>query len=366
VILILGVETSCDETSAAVVADGRLICSHVIASQIDIHRTYGGVFPEVASRQHILTIIPVLEETLRTADVKAEDLAAIAVTNGPGLAGSLLVGVNVAKGVALSCQRPLVGVNHLEAHIYANWLVEKPAACATEDDLLQTLEQHPAPVFPLLCLIVSGGHTELVYMPDHGQYKRLGRTIDDAAGEAFDKVARLLGLGYPGGPQIEATALAGNATAFALPRAWLKDSSDFSFSGLKTAVLRLVQKYGGSDAPQAMRKGKRASLPSGLMRKLAVADLAAGFQAALVDVLVEKTVAASLAYAVKEVILAGGVACNNVLRQQMASRLSVPLRYPPPKLCTDNAAMVAAAGYFRYKAGAFADWDMDVLPNLEL
>jgi N6-L-threonylcarbamoyladenine synthase len=362
--LILAVESSCDETSAAVVADGRLILSQVIASQIDLHRAYGGVFPELASRQHILSVIPVVDECLGKAGLKLADITALAVTNGPGLAGSLLVGVNVVKGLALSTKLPFIGVNHLEAHVYANWLVEKPVAATS--DLQQWLAQYPAPRFPLLCLIVSGGHTELVYMKDHGQYQLIGRTIDDAAGEAFDKVARLLGLGYPGGPAIEAAANEGDPTAFDLPRAWLKDSSDFSFSGLKTAVLRLVQKQSGADAPQSLRKSKHGAMPAGLMRRVDVADLAASFQAAVVDVLVEKTAAAAAAYPVQEVLLAGGVAANKKLRQQMTARLKLPVRYPSPRLCTDNAAMVAAVGHFRYLIGDLAGWDLDVLPNLAL
>ena len=363
--LILGVESSCDETSAAIVADGRLIVSQVIASQIDLHRAYGGVFPELASRQHILSVIPVVEECLGKAGAAWRDLTALAVTHGPGLAGSLLVGVNVVKGLALGAGLPFVGVNHMEAHIYANWLVEKTAAMTSPDDLRQLYAQHPEPRFPLLCLIVSGGHTELVYIQDHGRYQLLGRTIDDAAGEAFDKVARLLGLGYPGGPVIEAAANEGDPAAFDLPRAWLKDSSNFSFSGLKTAVLRLVQKQSGTDAPQSLRKSRHA-VPAGLMRRLDVADLAASFQAAVVDVLVEKTAAAAEQYPVYEVLLAGGVAANKRLRQQMTARLKAPVRYPPPRLCTDNAAMVAATGYFRFRAGQRADWDLDVLPNLAL
>ncbi len=360
---ILGVETSCDETSAAVVADGRMIRAQVVASQIDIHRAYGGVFPEMASRQHILAIVPVVEETLRKAGVSWDDIAALAATHGPGLAGSLLVGVNVVKGLAWAAQRPMVGVNHLEAHIYANWLIEPPDAVF---DPASLIARHPAPAFPLLCLIVSGGHTELIYMQDHMQYRALGRTIDDAAGEAFDKVARLMGLGYPGGPAIEQAASRGDPTAYDLPRAWLGDSYDFSFSGLKTAVLRLVQKVGGDDAPTAISRGKRTRVPAGVMRKINEADLAASFQEALVDVLVAKTAAAAAAYPVQEVLLAGGVAANKRLRQRMAERLSVPLRYPPPRLCTDNAAMVAAAAYFRYQAGERAAWDLDVIPALQL
>ncbi|MCD6553604.1 MAG: tRNA (adenosine(37)-N6)-threonylcarbamoyltransferase complex transferase subunit TsaD, partial [Anaerolineae bacterium] len=229
---ILGIETSCDETAAAVVADGRTIRSNVVASQVDLHAQYGGVFPEMASRQHIVDILPVIRQAMDDAHLTWDDLAAVAVTYGPGLPGSLLVGVNTAKGLAFGRGLPLIGVNHIEAHVYTNWL-EIPEA-----------GQHPAPEFPLLCLVVSGGHTELILMRDYGQYERLGGTIDDAAGEAFDKVGRLLGLPYPGGPAIEQAAKLGNPTAFKLPRAWLKDTYDFSFSGLKTAVLRLVQKYG--------------------------------------------------------------------------------------------------------------------------
>jgi len=327
---ILGIETSCDETAAAVVEDGRRVLSNVVASQIDIHRRYGGVFPEVASRQHVLSILPVIEEAM--AGLSWDELDAIAVTYGPGLAGSLLVGVNTAKGLALGRGLPLLGINHIEAHIYANWLTGNEVA------------------FPALCLVVSGGHTELILMSDHGQYRRLGGTIDDAAGEAFDKVGRLLGLEYPGGPAIERVAQYGDPTAFKLPRAWLGNSYDFSFSGLKTAVLRIVKKYESE----------------GKLQRLPLADLAASFQAAVVDVLVEKARRAAQECGARQILLAGGVAANKTLRRQMAQRSALPVLCPPISLCTDNAAMVASAAYFRFRAGYRSGWDLDVIPNLKL
>ena len=328
--LILGIETSCDETTAAVVEDGQRIVSSVVASQIDIHRRYGGVFPEVASRQHVLSIMPVIEEAMNEAGVSWDALEAVAVTYGPGLAGSLLVGVNAAKGIALGCGLPLLGINHIEAHIYANWLGK---------------EGEGSIVFPVLCLVVSGGHTELILMSGHGQYQRLGGTLDDAAGEAFDKVGRLLGLDYPGGPAIEQASQYGDPTAFDLPRAWLGDSYNFSFSGLKTAVLRIV-------------KAHEDQLP--------VVDLSASFQVAVVDVLVEKAKRAAEEYHAEQILLAGGVAANRLLRQEMARRSTLPVLCPPISLCTDNAAMVAATAYFRYQAGHRSGWDLDVIPNLKL
>jgi N6-L-threonylcarbamoyladenine synthase len=337
---ILGIETSCDETAAAVVKDGREIISNVVASQAKIHEQYGGVFPEVASRQHILHIVPVLNDTLTQGGVALEDMGAVAVTYGPGLAGSLLVGVNVAKGLALAKDLPLIGINHLEAHIYANWL--------QREEEIQ---------FPLVCLIASGGHTNLVLMTRHGEYRSLGQTLDDAAGEAFDKVARLLGLGYPGGPAIQEAAKDGDPTAFDLPRAWLTDTYDFSFSGLKTAVLYLVRGYGAEGKPKA-RNEDHDGLP--------VADLAASFQAAVVEVLVEKTRLAAEKWGARQLLLAGGVAANTLLRQQMRRRIKVPVLCPSPELCTDNAACVAAVGWFKYQAGERAGWDLDVLPSLRL
>jgi N6-L-threonylcarbamoyladenine synthase len=268
--------------------------------------------------------------------------------------------VNVAKGIAWAKGLPLIGVNHLEAHLYANWLYT-PRQGAEEGAPL------PAPRFPLLCLIVSGGHSDLVLMTAHGQYRVLGRTLDDAAGEAFDKVARLLGLGYPGGPAIQAAAEGGNPNLFDLPRARLKDSYDFSFSGLKTAVLRIVQKAEGSGKqPSKERSRLITSRTPPTQRRLPLADLAASFQAAVVDVLVEKTRRAAEEFQVEEVLLGGGVASNALLRQRMAARVKVPVRYPPPALCTDNAAMVASAGYFKHMAGERAGWNLDVQPGQRL
>jgi N6-L-threonylcarbamoyladenine synthase len=344
---ILAIETSCDETAAAVVENGQAIRSNVVASQIDIHRRYGGIFPEVASRQHILAITTVVQDAMIQARAEWSYLDALAVTYGPGLAGSLLVGVNAAKGIALAIKRPLIGVNHLEAHIYANWLV-------TDGEV-------PAPQFPVLCLIVSGGHTELVLVRDHLVYDVLGRTQDDAAGEAFDKVARLLGLGYPGGPAIQQAAERGNPSAFDLPRARLGGTLDFSFSGLKTAVLRIVQRY--TDKVQTPADALDTQLP---LLSLPVADLAASFQQAVTDVLVEKTCHAAEQYDAAEIMLAGGVSANSLLRHEMLARASRPVRVPPLFLCTDNAAMTGAAAHRRFVAGQRDGMDLDVMPNLHL
>jgi N6-L-threonylcarbamoyladenine synthase len=329
---ILGIETSCDETAAAVVEDGTDILSNVISSQVEIHRRYGGIVPEVASRQHLLSAIPIVEQALGDAKVSPGDLSAVAVTNGPGLAGSLLVGVNLAKTLALAWDLPIIGINHLEAHIYANWL---------GGDI---------PAFPLIALIASGGHTDLVLMKDHGQLSKLGGTRDDAAGEAFDKVARALGLGYPGGPAIEQASKQGTPR-YRLPRAWLKGSDDFSFSGLKTAVVRLAEEQG---------------VPVAAPPNSVAADIAASFQHSVVDVLVTKTSAAVRRHGVKQVLLAGGVAANALLRETFARRSPAVLFIPRPILCTDNAAMVASCGYFRFLAGKVDGWDLDVFPGLRL
>jgi N6-L-threonylcarbamoyladenine synthase len=307
----------------------------VVASQVDLHAQYGGIFPEVASRQHIRTIYPIIEEALQQAHLNLGDVDAIAVTRGPGLPGSLVVGLNAAKGMALGSGSPLIGVNHLEAHIYSAWLYEA-------DD-----EPAPEPQFPLLALIVSGGHTELVLVEGHLQYQRLGGTLDDAAGEAFDKIGRLLGLSYPGGPAIEEAAERGNPQKFLFPRAWLEDSWDFSFSGLKTAVLREVRRIEGE-----------GNLP--------VADLAASFQAAVVDVLVGKTLRAAEAHSAKEILVAGGVSANRSLRQAFQDQPTWPVHIPPITLCTDNAAMIAGVGYYRYIQDQRDELDMDVLPNWPL
>lgn len=332
-IRILGIETSCDETAAAVVEDGRVILSNAVASQVGLHARYGGVFPEVASRQHILTIYPIIEQALQESHMTLADVDAIAVTRGPGLPGSLVVGVNTAKGLSIASGLPLIGVNHLEAHIYSAWLhkVGQPPP--------------PEPDFPLVALIVSGGHTELIKVNQHLNYERLGGTLDDAAGEAFDKVARLLGLPYPGGPSIEKAAQHGNAQAFQFPRAWLEDTWDFSFSGLKTAVLREVHRLQNSGLP------------------LPVADLAASFQEAVVDVLVGKTLMAARMTGAKDILVAGGVSANKALRNALQKQTEFKIHIPPLYLCTDNAAMIAGAGYFRYQAGHRDGLDFDVLPN---
>jgi len=332
---ILGIETSCDETAAAVVEDGVSILSNQIASQVEIHARYGGIVPEVASRQHILAIIPILKQAMAEANVSWGGVDGIAVTIGPGLAGSLLVGVNAAKAIALAHKLPITGVNHLEGHIYANWLNK----CQ--------------PNFPLICLIVSGGHSDLVLMKEHGDYVVLGRTRDDAAGEAFDKAARILGLGYPGGPAIEQAASNGT-TSLKLPRAWLKGSHDFSFSGVKTALLRLVE-------------GEKVSLSANQNSQLPTQnDAAASFQEAVIDVLVAKTVVAAKEHRVRQILLAGGVASNKLLRYWLVENSPIPVLVPEPVLCTDNAAMIAACGYYRFQAGKTDGLDLDVVPSLKL
>jgi N6-L-threonylcarbamoyladenine synthase len=336
-IRILGIESSCDETAAAVIENGRALLSNVVATQIDLHAKYGGVFPELASRQHILTIYGVIDQAMQQAHMTLSDMDAIAVTVGPGLAGSLVVGVNAAKGLALAKNIPLIGVNHLEGHIYSAWV--HPADVSEPP--------HP-PEFPLMVLLVSGGHSELNLVTEHLKYQRLGSTLDDAAGEAFDKVARLLGLSYPGGPSIQKAAQNGNPKAYAFPRAKTDGSWDFSFSGLKTAVLRLVKEFEKEHRP------------------LPVNDIAASFQAAVVDVLVSKTIKAARTYQAKGVLVAGGVSANRALRETFLAQTEFPVFIPAFAYCTDNAAMVAAAGYQRYVHGDRAELDMDVLPTYPL
>jgi len=337
---ILAIESSCDETGVAVVVGGRRIESNEVASQVALHAATGGIVPEVAARQQLRWIVPTLEAALDAAHVDWDGIDAVAVTYGPGLIGSLLVGVNVAKGLALAHDLPLVGVNHIEGHIYANWLTDAPADAPLP----------PEPDFPLLCLVVSGGHTQLVLMHDHGRYTLLGQTVDDAAGEAFDKVGRLLGLPYPGGPAISAAATnAMPATRF--PRARTEGPYDFSFSGLKTAVLREVNGYRERGEP------------------IPVDGIAAGFEEAVVDALATKTVAAARDHGVAAVALGGGVAANRALRATLDQRLradGLSLRVPPPAWCTDNGAMIGAAGGFRLLAGDRADPALEAVPNLSL
>jgi N6-L-threonylcarbamoyladenine synthase len=334
---ILAIETSCDETGVAVVTGGRRIASNVVASQVALHATTGGIVPEVAARQQLRWIVPSLESALREAEVEWADLDAIAVTYGPGLIGSLLVGVNVAKGLAASHSLPLVPVNHIEGHIYANWLTDEAG----------TLEP-PEPPFPLLCLVVSGGHTQLVLMADHGRYRLLGQTVDDAAGEAFDKVGRLLGLPYPGGPAISAAA-EGAMPATRFPLARPRGRYDFSFSGLKTAVLREVEGYRSRGEP------------------IPVDGIAAAFERAAVDQLVRRTVAAAAEHDVAAVALGGGVAANRALRRTLADRLGgLPLLVPPPAWCTDNGAMIGAAAAHRFAAGERAEPTLEAVPSLAL
>jgi N6-L-threonylcarbamoyladenine synthase len=329
---ILAIESSCDETAAAIVRDGRWIEGNSVASQIPLHQQYGGIVPEVASRAHVQAIVPVVRDAMDQAEVDWDDIDLVAATRGPGLAGSLLIGLNAAKAIAFARGLPFLGVNHLEGHIYANWLISASDSGEPEE-----------PRFPLLCLVVSGGHSDLVLMRNHGDLTRIGRTRDDAAGEAFDKVARILGLGFPGGPIIQKTAEAGDPVRFKLARAWLKGTYDFSFSGLKTATLRLVESFPSDEVP--------------------VADIAAAFQESVADVLSAKTAQAAEDFGVAQVAVAGGVAANAALRGLVRDRVPVPVLLPPLKYCTDNAAMIASAAHHRFARGERSSLAADVLPN---
>lgn len=331
---VLAIESSCDETAASVVENGRRVCSNIIASQIDIHKIYGGVVPEIASRKHIEKINQVIEEALSEADKSLDDIDAVCVTYGPGLVGALLVGVGVAKAISFATGKPLIGVHHIEGHISANYIANP--------------ELEP----PFLCLVASGGHSHLVIVRDYGEYSILGKTRDDAAGEAFDKVARAIGLGYPGGPKIDHLAKEGNAEAIDFPRASIEGAPyDFSFSGLKSAVLNYIN--------GCRMKGESYS----------EADVAASFQKAVVDVLVGHTMLAAADYKIDRIAIAGGVACNSCLRDEMKRACrdnDYKFYMPTPILCTDNAAMIGAAGYYEYKKGVRHGWDLNAVPSLRL
>lgn len=331
---ILAIESSCDETAAAVVENGRRVLSNVISSQIALHTLYGGVVPELASRKHIEKINQVIEAALKEAGVTLEDIDAIGVTYGPGLVGALLVGVAEAKAIAYAAKKPLIGVHHIEGHVSANFI------------------EHPDLEPPFICLIVSGGHTHLVIVRDYGEFEILGRTRDDAAGEAFDKVARAVGLGYPGGPKVDKAAKEGNPHAVEFPRAKIEGSPyDFSFSGLKSAVLNYIN--------HAKMTGEEISVP----------DLAASFQNAVVESLVSRAIMAANEYGYRKLAMAGGVASNSALREGMKAaceKEGISLYYPSPVLCTDNAAMIGAAAYYEYKKGTRHGWDLNAVPNLKL
>lgn len=333
-VYILAIESSCDETAAAVVKNGREVLSNIISSQIALHTLYGGVVPEIASRKHIEKINQVIEAALAEAKMTLEDMTAVAVTYGPGLVGALLVGVAEAKAIAYGAKKPLVGVHHIEGHVSANFI------------------EHPDLEPPFVCLIVSGGHTHLVIVRDYGEFEIIGRTMDDAAGEAFDKVARAVGLGYPGGPKVDRAAKEGNIHAIEFPRARVGGSEyDFSFSGMKSAVLNYIN--------QAQMKGETISVP----------DLCASFQNAVVDVLVSRAVTAAKEFGYDKLAIAGGVASNSALREGMrkaCEREGLKLYYPSPIYCTDNAAMIGAAAYYEYINGARAGWDLNAVPNLKL
>ncbi|MFP6679116.1 MAG: tRNA (adenosine(37)-N6)-threonylcarbamoyltransferase complex transferase subunit TsaD [Dehalococcoidia bacterium] len=345
--IVLGIESSCDDTAAAVVVDGREIRSNVASSQAELHAKYGGIVPELASRSHIQQIVPVVRAALATAEVSLQEIDAIAVTSGPGLAGSLIVGLNMAKGLSAASGKPLIGVNHLQGHVYAGWLYQPDSAKSVPSAPEETCG------FPLLSLVVSGGHTDLALLKSHGEFERVGRTRDDAAGEAFDKAARLMGLGYPGGPVIQKVAESG-VPSDPLPRAWIRGTWDFSFSGLKTAVLHRARAEGIYPPPE------------GGPDQEAVAALARSFQESVSDVIATKTARAAEEFGVKGIVIGGGVAANSLLRETLRDRSSVPVMSPPPALCTDNGAMIAAAAFHYLKRGDTSDLGLDVTPGLTI
>ncbi len=351
---VLGIETSCDETAASVVEDGKRLLSNAVASSMDLHVQYGGVVPEIAARSHIEAIMPVVEQALEQAECTWDDIDAIAVTYGAGLGGCLLVGVMTARTLAITKNKPLYAINHVEAHIYANFI--------TKTTLPGYTLPKNQPSFPLLGLIVSGGHSQLVLFRDHFDYDLLGQTGDDAIGEAFDKVAKILGLPYPGGPSIAKVAVNGDAHAFQFPKAKLDAKYDYSFSGPKTAVLRAVQKL----------CGKSHDFPSfklaELMSEAQKADVAASFQRTAVETVVDKTVLAFEEFSPASVVIGGGVAASPELRRQLSDRISIPIEYTDMKLCTDNGAMIAALGCFKMKLGqpAADPYTLDIQPNLSM
>lgn len=353
---ILGIESSCDETAAAVVEDGFRLLSNVVATQIDIHAQYGGVVPEIAARSHIEAINPVIEKALRDAQCSWEDIDAIAVTYAPGLVGSLLVGTLAARTLAILHDKPLYPIHHVEAHVYANFIT---AQTETLEPQLQLPSKQPD--FPMLALIVSGGHTQLVLFRDHGDYELLGQTQDDAVGEAFDKVAKILGLPYPGGVSIDLTAPEGDPNKYALPKSKLASPYDFSFSGLKTAVLRAAQREVGKDFTFPSHE------LSGLLTAKQRKDFAASFQRVAVETLVDKAEAAFRAYQPAAVVIAGGVAASQRLRDELSARLPITIEYAPMKLCTDNAAMIATLGYYYAQKKAAADpYSLEVVPSISM
>lgn len=360
--IILGIESSCDETAAAIVVDGKRLLSNVVHTQIDIHAAYGGVVPEVAARNHIEVINPVIAKALQSAQLTWDDIDAIAVTYAPGLIGSLLIGTLAARTLAVLKNKPLHAIHHVEAHVYANFITNQ-AALSQSGNLPSAILTLPTkqPTFPMLALIVSGGHTQLVLFRNHGDYELLGQTQDDAVGEAFDKVAKIIGLPYPGGPSVAKAALHGDAHKYALPKAKLKGVYDFSFSGLKTAVLRAVQREVGVDFTFPSHE-----LPERL-DNVTRADFAASFQRVAVETLVDKTERAFKDYSPASVVIAGGVAANQELRRQLRERLPIEINYAPMQLCTDNAAMIATLGYYQAQSQPPVDpFELEVMPSLSM